>query len=93
MNKELKLKELEKTLTEIHKNIVDKATPGKYFNGEFDTLVKECFNSENGIKLNMLINQIGDNKEFENILEKCNNIYEKALTEKFYNCFAENERD
>lgn len=91
MNKELK--ELEKTLTEIHKNIVDKATLSKYLNGEIDTLIEECFNSENGIKLNMLINQIGDNKELENILEKCYNIYEKALTEKFYNCIAENERD
>ena len=91
MNKELK--ELEKTLKEIHKNIVDKATPSMYFSGEFDTLVEECFNSENGIKLNMLIDQIGDNKELMNILEKCNNIYEKALTEKFYNCFAEYERD
>ena len=87
--------ELEKTLTKIHDDIVNKATPVIYVSGGFDKLVDECFDSENGMKLNILIEQIGEDRaeDYLKILDKCNKRYEEALTKKLFNCFAPNERD
>lgn len=90
----MKLKKVEELINEIYDNIVSQATPAMYVRGEFEDLVNKCFD-ERYNDIAELIENFEDEEKvaYLDIVENCAKRYEKRLTDKFFNCFSNLERD